>query len=106
RAYIGGLRRHGLGSNPGPAAGIVDDEVREILSHKKVDGRGWVEIIATAHRLGVPTTATVMYGHVETAGHIARHIDLLRRIQKESGGFPEFVPLGFIRANKKLYQRG
>ena len=105
-AYIGMLRDRGLGSIPGTAAEILDDEVREILSHKKVDVRSWVEIITTAHRLGVPTTATVMYGHVETAGHIARHIDLLRRIQKETGGFTEFVPLGFIWENTKLYHDG
>jgi len=105
-AYIGMLRDHGLGSIPGTAAEILDDEVREILSHKKVDVRSWVEIITTAHRLGVPTTSTVMYGHVETAGHIARHIDLLRRIQKETGGFTEFVPLGFIWENTKLYHDG
>ena len=105
-AYIGMLRDCGLGSIPGTAAEILDDEVREILSHKKVDVRSWVEIITTAHRLGVPTTATVMYGHVETAGHIARHIDLLRRIQKETGGFTEFVPLGFIWENTKLYHDG
>src|SRR5256712_10563764 len=105
-AYIGMLRDHGLGSIPGTAAEILDDEVREILSHKKVDVRSWVEIITTAHRLGVPTTATVMYGHVETAGHIARHIGLLRRIQQESGGFTEFVPLGFIWENTKLYPDG
>ena len=105
-AYIGMLRDGGLGSIPGTAAEILDDEVREILSHKKVDTRTWVEIITTAHRLGVPTTSTVMYGHVETAGHIARHIDLLRRIQKETGGFTEFVPLGFIWENTKLYRDG
>ena len=76
--YIGMLRDGGLGSIPGTAAEILDDEVREILSHKKVDVRTWIEIITTAHRLGVPTTSTVMYGHVETPGHVARHIDLLR----------------------------
>jgi FO synthase len=105
-AYIGMLRDCGLGSIPGTAAEILDDEVREILSHKKVDVRSWVEIITTAHQLGVPTTSTVMYGHVETAGHIARHIDLLRRIQKDTGGFTEFVPLGFIWENTKLYHDG
>src|SRR5439155_1244657 len=71
-AYIGMLRDCGLGSIPGTAAEILDDEVREILSHKKVDVRSWVEIITTAHRLGVPTTSTVMYGHVESAGRISR----------------------------------
>jgi CofH subfamily radical SAM domain protein len=105
-AYIGMLRDHGLGSIPGTAAEILDDEVREILSHKKVDVRSWVEIITTAHRLGVPTTATVMYGHVETPGHVARHIDLLRRLQVETGGFTEFVPLGFIWENTRLFHDG
>ncbi len=105
-AYIGMLRDAGLGSIPGTAAEILDDEVREILSHKKVDVRTWVEIITTAHRLGVPTTATVMYGHVETPGHVARHIDLLRGIQKATGGFTEFVPLGFIWENTRLYHDG
>src|SRR2546427_2092484 len=100
------LRDGGLGSIPGTAAEILDDEVREILSHKKVDVRTWVDIITTAHRLGVPTTSTVMYGHVETAGHVARHLDLMRRIQEETGGFTEFVPLGFIWENTKLYHDG
>ena len=105
-AYIGMLRDRGLGSIPGTAAEILDDEVREILSHKKVDVRTWVDIITTAHRLGVPTTSTVMYGHVETAGHVARHLDLMRRIQEETHGFTEFVPLGFIWENTKLYHDG
>jgi FO synthase len=105
-SYIGMLRDGGLGSIPGTAAEILDDEVREILSHKKVDVRTWIEIITTAHRLGVPTTATVMYGHVESAGHIARHIGLLRQLQRETGGFTEFVPLGFIWENTKLYHDG
>jgi 7,8-didemethyl-8-hydroxy-5-deazariboflavin synthase CofH subunit len=104
--YIAMLRDTGLGSIPGTAAEILDDEVREVLSHKKVDVRTWVEIITTAHRLGVPTTSTVMYGHVETAGHVARHIDLLRSIQKETGGFTEFVPLGFIWENTAMYHDG
>jgi FO synthase len=105
-AYIGMLRDIGLGSIPGTAAEILDDEVREVLSHKKVDVQTWVEIITTAHRLGVPTTSTIMYGHIETAGHLARHIALLRRIQKETRGFTEFVPLGFIWENTKLYHDG
>lgn len=104
--YIGMLRDGGLGSIPGTAAEILDDEVREVLSHKKVDVRTWVEIITTAHRLGVPTTSTVMYGHVETAGHVARHLDLLRTIQRETGGFTEFVPLGFVWENTALYRDG
>jgi FO synthase len=105
-SYIGMLRDAGLGSIPGTAAEILDDEVREILSHKKVDVRTWIEIITTAHKLGVPTTSTVMYGHVETPGHVARHLELLRTLQKETGGFTEFVPLGFIWENTKLYHDG
>jgi FO synthase len=104
--YIAMLRDHGLGSIPGTAAEILDDEVREVISHKKVDVRTWVEIITGAHRLGVPTTSTVMYGHVETPAHIARHMDLLRTIQRETGGFTEFVPLGFIWENTALYRDG
>jgi 7,8-didemethyl-8-hydroxy-5-deazariboflavin synthase CofH subunit len=105
-AFITMLRDEGLGSIPGTAAEILDDAVREILSHKKVDVATWVEIITTAHRLGVPTTSTVMYGHVETPAHLARHLDLLRRIQRETGGFTEFVPLGFIWENTQLYRDG
>jgi FO synthase len=104
--YIGMLRDGGLGSIPGTAAEILDDDVREVLSHKKVDVRTWVEIITTAHRLGIPTTSTVMYGHVETAGHVARHMGLLRSIQQDTGGFTEFVPLGFIWENTQLYRDG
>jgi len=106
RSYIGMLRDAGLGSIPGTAAEILDDEVREVLSHKKVDVRTWVEIITTAHALGVPTTSTVMYGHVETPGHVARHLELLRSIQRETGGFSEFVPLGFIWENTQLHRDG
>lgn len=105
-AFIAMLRDGGLGSIPGTAAEILDDEVREILSHKKVDVATWVEIITTAHRLGVPTTSTVMYGHIESPGHLARHLDLLRRIQHDTGGFTEFVPLGFIWENTQLYRDG
>jgi len=105
-SFITMLRDEGLGSIPGTAAEILDDEVREILSHKKVDVATWVDIITTAHRLGVPTTSTVMYGHVETPGHLARHLDLLRGIQRETGGFTEFVPLGFIWENTQLYRDG
>ena len=104
--YLSMLKSHGLGTIPGTAAEILDDEVREILSHKKVDVRTWVEIITTAHRVGVRTTSTIMYGHVEKPEHIVRHIDVLRSIQKETGGFTEFVPLRFIHTYTALYQKG
>jgi FO synthase len=104
--YITMLKEHGLGSIPGTAAEILDDGVREILSHKKVDVSAWVEIITTAHAVGVPTTSTVMYGHVETRRHVVNHLDLLRTIQKQTHGFTEFVPLRFIHQNTMLYRKG
>ena len=104
--YISMLREAGLGTIPGTAAEILDDDVREVLSHKKVDVRTWVEIITTAHKVGVRTTSTIMYGHIESAEQIARHLDIIRSIQKETGGFTEFVPLRFIHTYTTLYQKG
>ena len=104
--YIGMLRDHGLGSIPGTAAEILDDGVREILSHKKVDVAAWVDIITTAHSIGVPTTSTVMYGHIETRRHVVNHLDLIRTIQKETHGFTEFVPLRFIHENTVMFRKG
>ncbi len=104
--YLTMLRDAGIGSLPGTAAEILDDEVRDVLSHKKVTVSTWVEIVTTAHRLGIPTTSTIMYGHIETPAHVARHIDLLRSIQRDTGGFTEFVPLRFIYLNTMLYQKG
>src|ERR1700693_2738715 len=104
--YIGMLRDAGLGSIPGTAAEILDDSIREILSHKKVDVAAWVEIITTAHSLGVPTTSTIMYGHLENSRHVVNHLNLLRSIQKNTHGFTEFVPLRFIAENTVLYRKG
>ena len=104
--YISMLRDAGLGSIPGTAAEILDDSVREILSHKKVDVATWVDIITTAHALGVRTTSTVMYGHVENPRHVVNHLNLLRDIQKQTHGFTEFVPLRFIHENTVLFRKG
>ncbi len=106
RDYLAMLRDAGLGTIPGTAAEILDDDVREVLSHKKVDVRTWVDIITTAHALGIRSSSTVMYGHIETAAHIAHHLGLLRDIQKRTGGFTEFVPLRFIHTLTALYQKG
>lgn len=106
RSYISELVASGLNTIPGTAAEILDDDVREILSHKKLTTATWVEIIRTAHELGVPTTSTIMYGHLETPMHLARHVDLLRTIQADTGGFTEFVPLRFIWQETKLYEEG
>jgi FO synthase len=104
--YIRELRASGLDTMPGTAAEILDDEVREVLSHKKLDTATWVRIIRTAHAEGIPTTSTLMYGHIESPRHIARHIDLLRSIQADTGGFTEFVPLRFIWQETKLFEEG
>jgi 7,8-didemethyl-8-hydroxy-5-deazariboflavin synthase CofH subunit len=104
--YIGMLRDAGLGSIPGTAAEILDDSVREVLSHKKVDVAAWVEIISTAHALGVPTTSTIMYGHIESPRQVVNHLNILRSIQKRTNGFTEFVPLRFIHENTVLFRKG
>jgi 7,8-didemethyl-8-hydroxy-5-deazariboflavin synthase CofH subunit len=105
-AYIGMLREAGLGSIPGTAAEILDDSVREVLSHKKVDVATWVEIISTAHALGVPTTSTIMYGHIESPRQVVNHLNIIRSIQKQTNGFTEFVPLRFIHENTVLFRKG
>ncbi|HLK48584.1 MAG TPA: 5-amino-6-(D-ribitylamino)uracil--L-tyrosine 4-hydroxyphenyl transferase CofH [Bryobacteraceae bacterium] len=106
RDYLLMLKEAGLNSIPGTAAEILDDQVRRSLSPNKLKVHQWIEIIRTAHSLGIPTTSTMMYGHTETPEHWVRHLLLLRGIQKETGGFTEFVPLGFIHSQTKLFQSG
>jgi 7,8-didemethyl-8-hydroxy-5-deazariboflavin synthase CofH subunit len=106
RDYLQMMKDEGLGSIPGTAAEILDDRVRKELSPNKLPAARWVEIITTAHELGMPTTSTMMYGHVEEPADWVRHILLLRSIQKRTGGFTEFVPLGFIHENTRLYRHG
>jgi len=106
RDYLQMLKDAGLGSVPGTAAEILDDRVRRRLSPNKLPVAAWVEIITTAHELGIPSTSTMMYGHVEEPADWVRHILLLRSIQKRTGGFTEFVPLGFIHEKTRLYQLG
>jgi 7,8-didemethyl-8-hydroxy-5-deazariboflavin synthase CofH subunit len=104
--YLSMLRDNGLGTLPGTAAEILDDEIRHILSANKLSTAQWVEVIRTAHRCGIRTTSTLMYGHAETPGHWVRQMLLLREIQKETGGFTEFVPLGFVHQNTLLFHQG
>jgi len=106
RDYLQMMKAEGLGSIPGTAAEILDDRVRRELSPNKLPAARWVEIITTAHELGIPTTSTMMYGHVEEPSDWVRHILLLRSIQKRTGGFTEFVPLGFIHEKTRLYKHG
>lgn len=101
--YLQWLIDAGLGTMPGTAAEILDDEIRDILSPNKLKTARWVEIIKAAHKLGLRSTSTLMYGHIEKPQHIAAHLEILRDIQKETGGFTEFVPLGFIHERNLLY---
>jgi 7,8-didemethyl-8-hydroxy-5-deazariboflavin synthase CofH subunit len=104
--YLSMLRDNGLGTLPGTAAEILDDEIRHILSANKLSTAHWIEIIRTAHRCGIRSTSTMMYGHAETPEHWVRQMRLLRDIQSETGGFTEFVPLGFVHQNTLLFQQG
>jgi FO synthase len=106
RDYLAMLKSEGLGSIPGTAAEILDDSVRAQVSPNKLPVARWAEIIRAAHALGIPTTSTMMYGHVEASEHRLRHMLLLREMQKDTGGFTEFVPLGFIHSNTRLYRNG
>ena len=104
--YLQMLKEAGLGSIPGTAAEILDDQVRRELSPNKLKVRQWINVIRTAHELGIPTTSTMMYGHTELPDHWVRHLLLLREIQKDTGGFTEFVPLGFIHSQTRLFRSG
>jgi FO synthase len=106
RDYLQMLRDNGLDTLPGTAAEILDDQVREILSRNKLSTSQWREVITTAHQLGIRSTSTLMYGHVETAEHWVNQLLLLREIQQQTGGFTEFVPLGFVHQNTLLFHQG
>ncbi len=101
--YLKWLVDAGLGTMPGTAAEILDDEIRQVISPNKLSRDRWVEIVTTAHEIGLRSTSTVMYGHIETTGHVARHLDTIREIQTRTGGFTEFVPLGFIHEKNILF---
>jgi len=100
------LKEAGLGSIPGTAAEILDDKVREALSPNKLKVRQWIDVIRAAHELGIPSTSTMMYGHAELPEHWVRHLLLLREIQMDTCGFTEFVPLGFIHSQTRLFRTG
>jgi FO synthase subunit 2 len=94
--YLIALREAGLGSLPGTSAEILDDRIRDRIAKGRISTADWIRVITTAHRLGIPTTSTMMYGHIESAEDQLRHLELLRSIQRETGGFTEFVPLSFV----------
>ena len=104
--YLAMLRDNGLDTLPGTAAEILDDQVRFVLSRNKLTTEQWKQVIRTAHRCGIRSTSTLMYGHIETPTHWVDQLRLLREIQGETGGFTEFVPLGFVHQNTLLFHQG
>jgi FO synthase len=104
--YLERLREAGLDTLPGTAAEILDDEVRSIICPDKINTSQWLEVMRTAHEVGFKTTATIMYGHVEKPKHWARHLIRVRDLQKETGGFTEFVPLPFVHMEAPMYLKG
>ncbi|MBN9598175.1 MAG: 5-amino-6-(D-ribitylamino)uracil--L-tyrosine 4-hydroxyphenyl transferase CofH [Afipia sp.] len=104
--YLAELKEAGLGSLPGTAAEILDDEVRRTLCPDKLTVGQWVDVMRTAHGVGLKSTATIMYGHIERPEHWARHLLVLRDLQEETGGFTEFVPLPFVHMEAPIYRRG
>jgi FO synthase len=105
-AFLKRLKAAGLGTLPGTAAEILDDEVRKLICPDKVNTREWLDVMRTAHGLGLRTTSTIMFGHLETPRNWARHLLAIRHLQQETGGFTEFVPLPFVHMEAPMYRRG
>jgi FO synthase subunit 2 len=103
--YLMELKAAGLGTLPGTSAEILDQPIRDRIARGRITVDQWVEVITTAHALGIRTTSTIMYGHVETPAHWVRHMALLRAIQKDTGGFTEFVPLSLIHSEAPMYAK-
>src|SRR4030095_12075222 len=105
KEYLTELKAAGLGTLPGTSAEILDQQIRDVIARGRITVNQWVEVITTAHALRIRTTSTIMYGHVETAEHWVRHMALLRDIQKDTGGFTEFVPLSLIHSEAPMYSK-
>jgi FO synthase subunit 2 len=105
KEYLAELKAAGLGTLPGTSAEILDQPIRDRIARGRITVDQWVEVITTAHALGIRTTSTIMYGHVETPAHWVRHMALLRAIQKDTGGFTEFVPLSLIHSEAPMYSK-
>lgn len=103
--YLRWLVDAGLGTMPGTAAEILSDDVRRQVAPRKLMRERWIEIVKTAHSIGLRSTSTIMYGHIESPEHVALHFETLRDIQKQTGGFTEFVPLGFIHEKNLLFNQ-
>ena len=104
--YLVRLKDAGVGSLPGTSAEILDDDLRRLISPGRISVADWRRVITGAHRIGIPTTSTIMFGHVETARHRAAHLAFIRDIQKETRGITEFVPLGLIHTEAAMYRKG
>ena len=106
RQYLKDLKNAGVGSLPGTSAEILDQKMRDEISPGRITVDQWTEVITNAHDLDIPTTSTIMFGHVETNTHIAEHISYIRDIQKSTGGFTEFVPLSFVNSEAPMFLKG
>ena len=106
RQYLNDLKNAGVGSLPGTSAEILNQKMRDEISPGRITVDQWVEVITNAHALGIPTTSTIMFGHVESNEHIAEHISLIRDIQKDTNGFTEFVPLSFVNSEAPMFLKG
>jgi FO synthase subunit 2 len=105
KEYLTELKAAGLGTLPGTSAEILDQDIRDVIARGRITVAQWLEVITTAHALGIRTTSTIMYGHIETTEHWVRHMALLRSVQKETGGFTEFVPLSLIHSEAPMYAK-
>jgi FO synthase subunit 2 len=105
REYLTELKAAGLGTLPGTSAEILDQEIRDVIARGRITVQQWIEVITTAHALGIRTTSTIMYGHIETPAHWVRHMALLRSIQRDTGGFTEFVPLSLIHTEAPMWAK-
>jgi len=104
--FLGRLKEAGLGTLPGTAAEVLDDEVRDVLCHDKLNTQEWLDVMEAAHKVGFRTTSTIMFGHIERPEHWARHLLRIRALQERTGGFTEFVPLPFVHMEAPMYLKG
>jgi len=106
KAYLTELKAAGVGSLPGTSAEVLDQGLRDKISPGRITVNQWTEVITTAHELGIPTTSTVMFGYLETATQLAKHVELIRSIQQQTGGITEFVPLSFVHTEAPMFMKG
>jgi FO synthase len=106
REFLDEAKAHGLDTIPGTAAEILDDDVRWLLTKGKLPADTWIEIVRTAHELGIRSSSTMMFGHVDAPPHWVAHLRRIAALQRETGGFTEFVPLPFVHRNAPIYLAG